>query len=388
MKVAVVGGKLQGIEAAYLGLQADWEVFLIDKNPNVPARGLAHSFIQLDVTKDKTELSDIFKGMDLIIPALEDDSALKSLKDLAKKGQFPLAFDESAYAITSSKQKSDALFREMGLPAPQTFPECGFPVIMKPSGLSGSQGIRKINNQEEMVSIRSEEDIDGGNWIIQEFLEGPSFSLEVFGFNGIIFSLQPTIIDVDATFDCKRVVAPAGLSDALERRFDELAIAAAEAVNLKGIMDIEVILYKDELKILEIDARLPSQTPTVVLKSIGINMLEHLYDIFNRRITPVIPPVVNERPVIYEHIRVSPDTIEISGEHIIREARFLRYHTDFFGADEALTDFDSDHRNWVATLILTGDTIQEVVQKHYHILETIRVTFGLRECTDTFSERY
>ena len=386
MKVAVVGGKLQGIEAVYLGLQAEWEVFLIDKNLNVPARGIAHSFIQSDVTKDKTELSDIFKEMDLIIPALEDDSALKSLKDLAKKGQFPLAFNEAAYAVTSSKQKSDALFKEMALPAPQTYPECEFPVIMKPSGLSGSQGIRKINNREEMGSIRSEEDIDDGNWIIQEFLEGPSFSLEVFGFNGNFFSLQPTIIDVDATFDCKRVVAPAGLSDALERRFDELAIAAAEAVNLKGIMDIEVILHKDELKILEIDARLPSQTPTVVLKSSGINMLELLYDIFNRVKIPVIPKIENEKPVIYEHIQVSPDALEVLGEHIISEARSLRYQTDFFGADEALTDFDSDNRNWVATLILTGKSQTEVVQKHHHVLETICGTLGLKECSGLHPE--
>ncbi len=388
MNVAVVGGKLQGIEAVYLGLQAGWEVFLIDKNPNVPARGLAHSFIQSDVTKDKTELSDIFREMDLIIPALENNSALKSLKDLAKKGQFPLAFDEAAYAVTSSKQRSNSLFHELGLPLPQTWPDCGFPVIMKPSGLSGSQGIRKIHNMKELAEFYQKKYPHNEDWVIQEYLEGLSYSLEVVGINGNYHSLQSTIIDVDATFDCKRVIAPASLSDELERRFDELAIAVAEAVNLKGIMDIEVILHKNELKILEIDARLPSQTPTVVLKSTGINMLEYLYDIFNRRITPVIPPVVNERPVIYEHIRVSPDTIEISGEHIIREARFLRYHTDFFGADEALTDFESDNRNWVATLILTGNTIQEVVQKHHHVLETIRGTFGLRECTDTFSERY
>ena len=100
MRVAVVGGKLQGIEAVYLGLQANWEVLLIDRIPNVPARGLAHSFIQLDVTKDTTDLSEIFKDMDLIIPALENEYALESLRDLAKRGQFPLAFDEEAYAVT------------------------------------------------------------------------------------------------------------------------------------------------------------------------------------------------------------------------------------------------------------------------------------------------
>jgi pyrrolysine biosynthesis protein PylC len=388
MKVAVVGGKLQGIEASYLGLQAGWEVLLIDRNPDVPARGLAHSFIQLDVTIKTTDLLEIFKEVDLIIPALENDHALESLIDLAKKEQFPFAFDETAYAVTSSKQKSDALFKKMGLPAPQTYPECGFPVIVKPSGLSGSQGIQRIGNLEELTVFDRDKYHKNVNWIIQEFLEGPSYSLEVFGVNGNYTSLQPTIIEVDTMFDCKRVIAPASLSKALENRFDDIAVAVAGALNLKGIMDIEVILHKNELKILEIDARLPSQTPTAVLKSTGINMLELLYDIFNRGTTPTIPARGSEKPVIYEHIRVSPHTIEVLGEHIIREARPLRYRTDFFGADEALTDFDSDFGSWMATLILTGNSMEEAAQKNRYVLETIRETYGLRECTDLSPDRY
>jgi pyrrolysine biosynthesis protein PylC len=150
------------------------------------------------------------------------------------------------------------------------------------------------------------------------------------------------------------------------------------------MMDIEVILHKNELKVLEIDARLPSQTPTAVLKSTGINMLDILYDIFNRGKIPHIPKIVDEKPVIYEHIRVNSDTLEVSGEHIISEAGPLHYQTDFFGADEALTDFDSDNRNWVATLILSGKTKEEVVQKHHRVLETIRGTFGLRECAEPY----
>jgi pyrrolysine biosynthesis protein PylC len=388
MKVAVVGGKLQGVEAAYLALQAGWQILLIDQDPHVPARGLAHSFIQLDVTNDTEALLDIFKDLDLVIPALENNNALKSLKDMAKRMQYPLAFDEAAYAVTSSKQKSDSLFNKLGLPMPQTWPDCSFPAIMKPSGLSGSQGIRKINSREEMVSIRSEGDIDGGNWVIQEFLDGPSYSLEIFGLNGNFSSLQTTIIEVDKIFDCKRVIAPADLSEVLKNRFDEIAVAIAEDINLKGIMDIEVILHKNELKVLEIDARLPSQTPSVVLKSTGINILKLLYDIFNRGNIPVIPQIVNEKPVIYEHIKVSPDALEVSGEHIISEARPLHYQMDFFGADEALTDFDRDHQDWTATLILSGETKEEVAQKHRHVLETIRATFGLRECADSFMEKY
>ena len=382
MRVAVVGGKLQGVEAAYLALQAGWEVLLIDRDPDVPARGLVHSFIQSDVMTNASDIFDIFKDVDLIIPALENHKALNYLNVLAKRKQYPLAFDDTAYSVTSSKQESDALFKEIGLPVPQSWPGCGFPILMKPSGLSGSQGIQKIDNREELTSSDQEKNLQNENWIIQEFLEGPSYSLEVVGVNGNYYSLQPTIIEVDTMFDCKRVIAPASLSEALENRFTEIALAVAEAINLKGIMDIEVILHKNELKILEIDARLPSQTPTAVLKSTGINMLELLYDIFNKGKISVIPTIGDEKPVIYEHIRVSPNTLKVSGEHIISEARPLRYQTDFFGADEALTDFDPDHRIWVATLILTGRTQTEVVQKHHRVLETIRRTFGLQECSD------
>lgn len=381
MKVAVIGGKLQGIEAAYLARKAGWNVALIDRDPDVPARELAHSFIQLDVTMNTTDIWNICKDMDLIIPALENYEALVSLKDLAKSKRLPLAFDDAAYAITSSKQESNSLFKDLGLPAPRPWPDCGFPVILKPSGSSGSQGVIKITDNEQLTACRHGK-TSPDDWIIQEFLEGPSYSLEVVGIDGHYRSLQCTIIEVDGSFDCKRVIAPSDLTEAIEQRFDEMALSVAKAINLRGIMDLEVILHKNELKILEIDARLPSQTPTAVLKSTGINMLELLYDIFNRRNKPDILPAEEQKPVIYEHIKVNYDTLEICGEHIISEARQLRYKRNFFGADEALTDFDPDYSSWVATLILTGRTKKDALRKHHLVLETICRTFGLRECSD------
>ena len=40
MRVAVVGGNLQGVEVAYLAHKAGWEVFLIDKRTGAPASGI------------------------------------------------------------------------------------------------------------------------------------------------------------------------------------------------------------------------------------------------------------------------------------------------------------------------------------------------------------
>ncbi len=277
MKVAIVGGKLQGIEAAYLAKQAGWEVLLIDRNPHVPAIGLAHTFVQADVIADKSRLERIFQDVDMIVPAMEDLKALTSLNAIAAKNNYLLAYDSSSYAITSSKKKSEQLFHKLALPLPQAWPNCRFPLIMKPENLSGSQGLRKIRNKDELASVTETIGMDINNWILQEYLEGPSYSLEVLGMNGKFITIQPTFIDIDGHFDCKRVLAPVNLPEPLKNKLDETARLIASTLGLIGIMDVEVIQQGKELKVLEIDARLPSQTPTAVLHSTGINMLELLY---------------------------------------------------------------------------------------------------------------
>ena len=72
MRVAIVGGKLQGVEATYLAHKAGWETIVIDKDRDVPASGLSDQFAQLDVTEER-ELTHILKRVDLLIPALEND---------------------------------------------------------------------------------------------------------------------------------------------------------------------------------------------------------------------------------------------------------------------------------------------------------------------------
>ena len=50
MKVAIIGGKLQGVEAAYLAGKAGWDVTIIDRVPDVPASGLCHQFLLAEIT--------------------------------------------------------------------------------------------------------------------------------------------------------------------------------------------------------------------------------------------------------------------------------------------------------------------------------------------------
>ncbi|MCK5203322.1 MAG: 3-methylornithine--L-lysine ligase PylC, partial [Desulfobacterales bacterium] len=272
MLVAVVGGNLQGIEAAYLAKKAGWQVLMIDRKAVVPAAGLCDRFNRVNITTQK-DLERALKGVDLVIPALENPDALACLERWSLNSEIPFVFDPGAYSISSSKVKSDQLFARIGVPTPLPWPECDFPVLAKPSMGSGSQNVSVFHNSENLHAHQNE---SVEEWVIQEFVPGPSYSIEVVGRPGNYLPLQVTDLQMDENYDCKRVLAPTDLTPHLISEFEKISRSIAATMALKGLMDVEIILHDHTLKVLEVDARLPSQTPTAVFWSTGINILEML----------------------------------------------------------------------------------------------------------------
>ncbi len=372
MIVAIVGGKLQGIEAAFLAREAGWEVILIDKKQSPPAAGLCSSFYQCDIVKDVSSLPRIIEQVDLIIPAVENVTALGALQRGAAEANIPLAYDAEAYFITHSKKRSNRLFEKLGIPLPQSWPQCGLPLIVKPSTSSGSRGVSRLGTEQELdVFIKQ---IGSGlkHSVLQEYVAGPSYSIEVLGLAGHYVALQVTELEMDSHYDCNRVLVPAEIPESLDKQIKEIALTIAQSLHLKGIMDVEVILDHEVPKVLEIDARLPSQTPTAVYESMGINMLELLGDIFVTGIMPGIPEIKAPRGVVYEHIKVSQNGLEFMGEHIMGEVDSLEIVPDFFGADISVTNFNSSPFPWVATLITTGESRDQAWLKRQQVIENIR----------------
>jgi len=382
MRVAVIGGRLQGVEATYLAHEAGWEVLLVDKDADVPASGLADDFLRADVASGEDWLH-VLAGVDLVIPALENARALIALEEAVQAMHIPLLHDSAAYAVSSSKLVSNKLFAKLGVPAALPYPRCGFPLIAKPSGLSGSAGVRCLHSEEEFRSF-SASLTDPEDWVFEGFLEGPSYSIEVLGWEGDYLPLVVTELEMDESFDCKRVLTPAELPEVLREQFAAMARTLAGAVNLKGIMDVEVILNGGELKVLEIDARLPSQTPTAVYHGTGINMLQLLGERLVRGRDWASVSLPEPQGVVYEHIRVSPTMIEVMGEHVMAEHGPLRRHDGFFGADIALTDYEPGKPEWVATLIVSGTDRRDAWNRRCQVIRSLKQELGRREFRDLY----
>lgn len=384
MKIGIIGGKLQGVEACYLAKKAGWQVLLIDKHENVPALGLCDDFLQWDVTKKESGFLDILKQVNLILPAMENREALESLLNYGDELRVPVAFDLNAYQISSSKIASNQVFLATGISLPRLWPECKLPLVVKPSESSGSEGVFKIKTEEDLKKLQEKPEIFS-QCVVQEFVEGPSYSIEVIGYQGDYQVYQVTELEMDQHYDCKRVLAPAILDDNLMKSFEQMGLTLARHLKLQGIMDVEVVLNRGELKVLEIDARLPSQTPTVVYQSTGINLVEILGQSFTKHRLQV--GTTNKTSgVVYEHIQVAGNEIKVLGEHIMGQAGPLQLVKDFFGGDEAITDYSPGKMNWVATLINTGKTREEAWLKRCRVIEGIVHEFKLNNWIDLSPE--
>jgi pyrrolysine biosynthesis protein PylC len=139
---------------------------------------------------------------------------------------------------------------------------------------------------------------------------------------------------------------------------DATGVRIAEGLGLNGLMDVEVMVRGAEPLLLEIDARLPSQTPTAVYWSSGLNLVELLA----RTVQQGSPPVGDRTPAracVYQHVRAARGRVDVLGEHVMGAAGPLRLVPGFFGADEALTDYAPGRAEWVATLIVTADNARE-----------------------------
>jgi pyrrolysine biosynthesis protein PylC len=88
------------------------------------------------------------------------------------------------------------------------------------------------------------------------------------------------------------------------------------------------------------------------------------------------------RGVVYEHIHVSGDILKISGEGIMTGGGPLNLQNNFFGADEAITNFQPGKDQWAATLIFSGTNRHQACEKRNHSIAELVRQLEIKEVID------
>lgn len=357
--ICLIGGKLQGFEAAYLSKKAGMKVLVIDKNPQTLIRNYADEFQCFDVIKEPEKLLDISKSVDAILPVNENLECIEFLSTIKEKFSCPVLFDFEAYWISRNKRKSKEYFASIGIPTPQDKPSEP-PYFVKPPCESSSVGARIIYDREELESLEP-------GMLIEEYVEGEVVSLEVIGDGNHFAVVKETLVHIDKTYDC-HMVTPLPLDPS----FREIAYSLASNLPLKGIMDVEAISGPRGLRVIEIDARFPSQTPTAVYYSSGINLIELLFRAFTEGIEE-IKTLPKDRYCIYEHLMLAENGVFIPvGEQALSMGSdYGKYYEE-----PGIEIFLCKREDPVFTLVFWGKDRGEAEAKKSKGISVLRDRFG------------
>lgn len=207
---------------------------------------------------------------ELGLPGISFDTALKA----TDKGEMIKAFkkhnvEHPWFFIISDKNAFDSIIKEIS-----------YPCIIKPTDNAGSRGVMLCHDESELIngySYASHESRAGGV-IIEEYLQGPEFSVEVMVVDGVPHVLQITdkITTGAPHFVEMGHTQPTMQPDDVKEKIEGLARRAVLAVGINiGPAHVEMILTKQGPKMVELGARMGGDciTTHLVPLSTGIDMV-------------------------------------------------------------------------------------------------------------------
>jgi biotin carboxylase len=160
----------------------------------------------------------------------------------------------------------------------------GFPVVLKPTAGSGSIGVRRCSDAEQVAAAaRMVLDADPAALglppqsavLVEQYLHGAEFSVEtlddqVIGVTGKHLGAEPYFVETGHDF-------PARLAPDRRKELGEVALAALRALGLGwGPAHTELRWSSDGIRIIEVNPRLAGgMIPRVVEVATGVDLIRH-----------------------------------------------------------------------------------------------------------------
>lgn len=207
---------------------------------------------------------------ELGLPGISPDTALKT----TDKAEMIKAFEAHGvehpwYYVVSDRSVFDLIVRQ-----------ASYPCIIKPTDNAGSRGVVLCHDKSELIKgyEYASHESRGGTVIIEEYLQGPEFSVEVMVVDGVPHVLQITdkITTGAPHFVEMGHTQPTSQPQYVQKKIKDLACRAVKAVGINvGPAHVEMILTEQGPKMVELGARMGGDciTTHLVPLSTGVDMV-------------------------------------------------------------------------------------------------------------------
>ena len=289
----------QGIEFDYACVHCVWtlkrlgyEVIVINNNPETVSTDFDIAdrlYFEPLCIKDVMSIIEMEKPVGVVV-AFGGGTAIKLTKELHEQGVHIIGTSADSIDACEDRERFDALLERLSVSRPKgivvmTEAEAlsaaealGYPVLMRPSYVLGGQNMIIAFSQEDIreymgIIRRSKQD---NSVLIDRYLNGREIEVDAIcdGKDVLIPGIMEHIERAGIHSGDSIAVYPAiHIDDSLSERIYELTEKLCLTLDVRGIVNIQYILYQNDVYVIEVNPR-ASRTVPYISKITGIPICE------------------------------------------------------------------------------------------------------------------
>lgn len=289
----------QGIEFDYCSVHSVWglkeegyEAIIINNNPETVSTDFDTSdrlYFEPLTPEDVEEIIELEKP-DGVIAQFGGQTAIKLTNPLADAGVRIFGTSAANVDAAEDREKFDAILEALNIPRPkgstiytleqalEVANKLGYPVLVRPSYVLGGKGMEiayNDNDVKEFMDIINLEEQEHPI-LIDKYMMGKELEVDAIcdGENILIPGIMEHLERAGVhSGDSISLYPPQSLSFKTKNTVIEYTEKLAKALNVVGVVNIQYVLYNDQLYVIEVNPR-SSRTVPYISKVTGIPMVK------------------------------------------------------------------------------------------------------------------
>ena len=289
----------QGIEFDYSSVHCVWtlkeagyDVVIINNNPETVSTDYDTAdrlYFEPLTPEDVMNVIKVENPVGVVV-AFGGQTAIKLTKFLDENGIKILGTSAEGIDIAEDRERFDGLLERFNIKRPKGFGvntlsqaldaarTLGYPVLLRPSYVIGGQNMKIVHNSEE-VRIYMERILSQGidnPVLVDKYMAGKELEVDVIsdGTDVLIPGVMQHIERAGVhSGDSIAVYPPYSINDKMMSRITDCSEKLALALGTKGLVNIQYLIYNNELYVIEVNPR-ASRTVPYISKVTGVPMVD------------------------------------------------------------------------------------------------------------------